>query len=51
MSSVTVSKVSGALLLSQPDWVPQSARNYVLHKEKGVRSEILSVIWAAMRLL
>ena len=34
MSSVTVSKVSGALLLSQPDWVPQSARNYVLHKEK-----------------
>ena len=35
MSSVTVSKVSGALLQSLPDWVPQSARNYILHTEKG----------------
>lgn len=35
MSSVTVSKVSGAFLLSLPDWVSQSARNYILHTEKG----------------
>ena len=35
MSSVTVSKVAGALLQSLPDWVPQSARNYILHTEKG----------------